>query len=156
MLKGWSHVARSCQLMVCKFHLITFEMIGTRFPWSQIHLLNSPKFWWFLCPFFHQHNLLLLPIKTQFSSSLPGILNLVWRWPRSLFCTLSLLLPPSSAVRRWLDWTPGQRQPLVTSQGDDALVCAFALTIRHAPDSLIYIEYTDANTHTNIYTDTSH
>ena len=45
---------------------------------------------------------------------------------------------------------------LVTSQGDDALVCAFALTIRHAPDSLIYIEYIDANTHTNIYTDTSH
>ena len=45
---------------------------------------------------------------------------------------------------------------LVTSLGEDALVCAFALTIRDAPDSLIYIEYTDANTHTNIYTDTSH
>ena len=45
---------------------------------------------------------------------------------------------------------------LVTSQGDDALVCAFALIIRHAPDSLIYIKYTDANTHTNTYTDTSH
>ena len=45
---------------------------------------------------------------------------------------------------------------LVTSQGEDALVCAFALTIHHAPDSLIYIKYTDANTHTNIDTDTSH
>ena len=45
---------------------------------------------------------------------------------------------------------------LVTSQGEDALVCAFALAIHHAPDSLIYIKYTDANTHTNIYTDTSH